>query len=231
MKRPQEAVRGAYSALPHGVMDSPAYTGASIAAKALLNELIRQHNGTNNGRLHLVHTWLSKRGWASKSIVEKARDELLARGLIIQTKQGGLFVGPSWHALTWLPITNHVGLEVSPSTYHPGGWQLCGLPPTERRKPPSKNREAQPDHRGSTGPTTGAASNGADPTTGAIRLGLGQITDPTTGDDVLHHSLSAEIVVPEWCLGSWRWVGNQARASHCAPGGRFSLYRRQGVLT
>lgn len=182
-KKPDEAVRGRYAALPHAVLDSPAYTGASIAAKALLNEVARQHNGTNNGRLHLSHKWLAPRGWQSKSTVEKARTELIERGLIVQTKQGGLFVGASWHALTWLPILNHVGLETSPSTYHPGGWQFCDLPPTARRKPPMK-KISQPVHRGSTDPTTGAVDSPTDPTAGAIKPVFGTSPDPYTGDDV-----------------------------------------------
>lgn len=228
-KKPPESVRGAYGALPHAVLDSTAYTGASPVAKALLNELIRQHNGGNNGRLHLAHKWLAPRGWPSKSAVEKARAELIERGLIIQTRQGGLFIGPSCHALTWLQISNHVGLETSPSTYHPGAWLLCGLPPTSRRKPPVK-KNSQPDRRGSADPATGAGCLAADPTTGAINPISGGFPDPTSGDDVLHHSLSAELVVPGWRLGLWRWVGSQARTSRRAPGGRFSLYRGQGVV-
>lgn len=182
-KKPDEAVRGRYAALPHAVLDSPAYTGASIAAKALLNEVARQHNGTNNGRLHLSHKWLAPRGWPSKSTVEKARAELIERGLIVQTKQGGLFVGASWHALTWLPILNHVGLETAPNTYHPGGWQFCDLPPTARRKPPMK-KISQPVHRGSADPYTGARGSATDPTTGAIKPVFGTSPDPYTGDDV-----------------------------------------------
>lgn len=183
-KKPVEAVRGTYSAMPHAVLDSPAYTGASVAAKALLSELIRQHNGANNGRLHLSRKWLAARGWASKSIVDKARAELIERGLVIQTKQGGLVIGATWHALTWLPITNHVGLETAPSTYHPGGWQCCDLPPTTRRKPPMK-KISQPVHRASTGPTTGPVSPVTGPTTGPIKPVLGTFPGPTTGHDVL----------------------------------------------
>ena len=216
-KRPPEAARGAYSALPHVVLDSPAYTGSTIAAKALLCELMRQHNGANNGRFHLAHNWLAKRGWASKSIVEKARDELMARGLIIQTKQGGLFIGPTWFAVTWLPITNYVGLEIGAHQYHPGGWQFCDLPPTERRKPPKKKREGQPDHRGSTDPITGTTSPDTAPTTGAISPHSCKFTAPTTGDDVLHHSLSAGFEWLEWSIGPWRCIGLPDQPRRCAP--------------
>ena len=186
MKKPVESVRGGYSALPWAVMDSPAYIGASIAAKALLNELVRQHNGANNGRLHLTHSWLAGRGWPSKSIVEKARAELIERGLIIQTKQGGLFVGATWHALTWLPISNHVGLETAPNTYHQGGWQFCDLPPTARRKPPTK-KDCQSVHRDSAVPYTGTVAPSAVPYTGTVEATLDGSPVPYTGHDVLHH--------------------------------------------
>lgn len=208
MKKLPEAVQGRYALLPWAVHDSPAYTGASVAAKALLMELARQHNGANNGRLHLVHSWLAGRGWPSKSIVEKARAELIERGLIIQTKQGGMPpLGPSWYALTWLPISNYSGLDIASHQYHRGGWQFCNLPPTVRRKPPTKKRDCQSDHRDGIDPTTGAETIPIDPTTGAIKTDFGNFAAPTTGDDVLHHSPLLNSVCSGWRIGGWRWAG------------------------
>lgn len=227
-KKPVESVRGTYSAMPHAVMDSPAYVGASPTAKALLCELIRQHNGGNNGRLHLSRTWLASRGWRSRSIVDKARVELIERGLIVETRTGGLGIGPSWHALTWLQITNHVGLETSPNTYHPGGWQLCGLPPTSRREAPAPHwfnahvaalrerrprrkapmkKTSQPDHRAGTGPTTGPESVPAGPTTGPITALSGDPPGPTTGHDVLLPLPPVKTLTPDWRIGGWKCVG------------------------
>lgn len=218
-KKPVESVRGTYSALPHAVLDSRAYTGASPAAKALLNELVRQHRGANNGKLHLSSRWLALRGWPSKSIVEKARNELIERGLIIQTKQGGLFVGASWYALTWLDVTNYAGLDIVSSQYHRGAWMLCDRPPTARRKPPVK-KISLPDHRGSTDPTTGEASRSTDPTTGAITPVSGGFPAPTTGDDVYIPLPPAEnpagtpapATFPAMRRSGWRPVGQPARA-------------------
>jgi hypothetical protein len=215
--KPVERVEGGYAAIPWVVLDSPAYTGASIAAKALLLELARQHNGANNGRLHLAHSWLARRGWPSKSAVEKARAELVERGLIVQTKQGGLFIGPTWYALTWHQITNFVGLDIAAHQYHKGGWGLCKLPPTARRKPPTK-KSCQPDHRGSIDPTTGAESKPADPTTGAIKPLLGGGTDPTTGDDVLRHSPARNYSLDGWRLVGWLPPGTR-------PQEKFALFR------
>lgn len=164
-------------------MDSRAYQGATPTAKALLFEVLRQHSGDDNGHMHITHKWLSPRGWGSKETVERARDELLKRGLIVQTKQGGLFIGASLYAVTWLPISNHVGLETSPNTYHPGLWHCCDLPPTPRRNPPVK-KISQPDHRGSPAPTIGAANESPAPTIGAIEAISTPSPAPTIGDAV-----------------------------------------------
>lgn len=183
-KKPVESVRGTYSAMPHAVMDSLAYTGSSATAKALLNELIRQHNGGNNGRLHCAHSWLAPRGWASKSTVERARAELLKRGLIVQTKQGGLFIGPTWHALTWLAISNFVGLDIASNQYHPGAWMLCDLPKTGKRKAPVK-KDCHPFHEGSADPSMRSAGESADPSMRAINPICRDVATPSMRDDVL----------------------------------------------
>lgn len=214
---PHERVEGSYAAIPRAMLDSPAWIGASVAAKALVMELARQHNGANNGRLHLAHSWLARRGWPSKSIVEKARDELLERGLIVQTRQGGLFIGPTWFAVTWLPINNFVGLDIGSHQYHKGAWSLCTLPPTARRKPPTR-KICPPVHRGRLDPTTGAANTPPDPTTGAMRPNFSGCPDPTTGDDVLRHSLLRNSSLDGWRLIRWNPPGTH-------PQQRFAPFR------
>lgn len=121
-KRPAESVRGHYGAIPTVLLDSRAFMGASYPAKALLFDVIRQHNGSNNGRLQLSFAWLGKRGWKSRDVIQRAKAELIARGLLIKTKQGGLNTGASWYAVTWLDISNFVGLDIQAKDYHPGAW-------------------------------------------------------------------------------------------------------------
>ena len=133
-----ESITGGYSAFPWAVHDSLSFIGASDKARSLLFGLMRQHNGSNNGHLHLASGWLAKHGWRSKSNNEKARDELIERGLIIQTAKGGLNIGADLFALTWYDISNYEGLDISKGTYQRGKYLLCKLPPTERRKPPVK---------------------------------------------------------------------------------------------
>lgn len=134
-KRPAEAVNGMYGAIPVALLDSVAFMGASYPAKALLFDLIRQHNGKNNGRLQLSYSWLAKRGWKSRDVIQRAKAELTERGLIIQTVQGGLNIGPSWYAVTWLPISNFVGLDIQAKDYTRGAWAFMDkLPASEKSR-------------------------------------------------------------------------------------------------
>ena len=123
-KRPVESISGLYAAIPHGVLDSNAFKDLHYPAKALLFDLMRQHSGKNNGHLHLSFAWLAGRGWKSRDVIQRARAELIARGLLIQTRQGGLNIGASRYAVTWLHISHFVGLDIDGKRYHPGAWAL-----------------------------------------------------------------------------------------------------------
>lgn len=123
-KKPPEAVSGAYSAFPHYVADSKAFMGTSHPGKTLLFELMRQHNGSNNGHLQLSHSWLEKRGWNSRDVVQRAKAELIERGLIVLTRKGGRNLGADLFAVSWLKITNFFGLDIQAKDYHLGAWAL-----------------------------------------------------------------------------------------------------------
>ena len=91
-----------YAPLPFAVLDGAAYQGSSFPARGLLVEVVRQHSGSNNGHMQLTMAWLVRRGWTSCDVVQRAKAELIDRGLIIETRKGGLNNGPSLFALTWL---------------------------------------------------------------------------------------------------------------------------------
>jgi hypothetical protein len=133
-KKPLEAPTGRYFALPHAVLDSPAFTGCSAQARALLLELCRQHNGSNNGRLHLARSWLELRGWTRPATVRKLKDELIRQRLIIQTRHGGLNNGPHWFAVTWLPITDYSGMEIQQKDYFRGNYLLAPIDEPEKKQ-------------------------------------------------------------------------------------------------
>lgn len=176
-KKPTEAVTGRYTAIPHALLDSVAFMGASHATRSLLFELMRQHDGKNNGHLHLSANWLKGRGWNSKDGIQKAKTEALNRDLIVKTREGGLNAGPDRYALTWLHIGNFVGLDIAPSAYHPGAYLLMGpvvhkgdtdAKPVVRNAPGhTPPRKCHPAHRGSAGPHTGAVEVFTAPHTGA----------------------------------------------------------------
>lgn len=160
-KKPPEATIGSYTPVPHAVLDCAAMMGASHTARSLLFELLRQHNGRNNGHLQCATSWLRRRGWLSVDTVIRARKELVKRGLLVQTRHGGLNNGPSQFALSWLPVSDFSGLDISSREYHPGAWRnLDPLPVLPKLIPLSVTRN-------SAAPSDGLESNVAGPSGGA----------------------------------------------------------------
>jgi hypothetical protein len=190
-KKAPESVSGSFSAVPHGVMDSNAFQGAGHPARSLLYELIRQLSGQNNGHLQLTSPWLKKRGWNSADVVQRAKSELLERGLIVLTRQGGLNSGPCQYAVTWLHISNFVGLDLLPQSYHPGQWRLMEKSPLiEQRRLSSASRSgAVPSH--------GAASLLADPSHGAKTALSSAQAIPSNGNNVSTNTPLEAAVVAE----------------------------------
>jgi len=195
-KRPIESVSGRYAAFPHAVMDSEAFRGANHATQVLLLELMRQHTGENNGRLHLATGWLRKRGWKSVGTIQRAKIELIERGLIVQTRQGGLNSGASWFALTWLPISNFAGLDITAKDYHPGAWCLMDKPLVKEK------RDACSDGRSSAVPVIGAVNNHTVPTIGTKTTLSGEVAVPTIGNNE-YYQLPQE-TIPEVLKGAGR---------------------------
>jgi hypothetical protein len=175
---PPERVKGTYAAMPHAVLDSVAYQGAAPMAKALLPELLRQLNGSNNGHLHLAMSWLSRRGWKSCDVVQRAKNNLIERGLIVQTSQGGKNMGPSMHAVTWLPISVWRGLALPRDTYHPGKWAAMN------KCPAPSHGAACTATRSSAIPPHGAEDPAAAPPDGAKTPDFGTNTAPPHGRNV-----------------------------------------------
>lgn len=136
---PAEVVSGRYAPLPFSVLDSPTFQACSPLAKALIFELMRQHTGRNNGHIRLSQSWLTARGWCIASLY-RARDELLHYRLIVQTRHGGLRNGSHLYAMTWLAVTDFVGLDIGPHQYRPGAYLLPV--PTPFQPAPKKAKTA-----------------------------------------------------------------------------------------
>lgn len=174
--KPLEAVNGGYTPMPHAVLDSVAFKGASHTARSLLYELLRQHTGFNNGHLHLAQGWLRRRGWKSGDTIQRAKVELIERELIVQTKQGGLNIGACRFALTWVNISNFVGLEIRAAQYHRGAWNFMDTLPLGNCKGSSATRIGS-------SPPSGAEQTPASPPDGSKTTLLSKVTSPPDGNN------------------------------------------------
>ncbi len=102
-KRTRAARDGSrFLALPHVVMDSEAFRNLSGPALRLLLDIARQYDGDNNGRLVACSKYLRTRGWSSEGTASRARKELEASRLIVETRKGMRPNRATWYALTWL---------------------------------------------------------------------------------------------------------------------------------
>lgn len=114
---------GWFFRMPVEVLDSPTYCALSFKARALLLDLGAQYRGNNNGDMAAPWSWMKVRGWKSKDTLRRALMELLAAGMIEQTRQGGLHC-PTLYAVTWLAI-DECGrkLDVRPTAVASGRWR------------------------------------------------------------------------------------------------------------
>lgn len=102
---------GAFSAMPHAVLLSAAYTNLGYPAKVLLHELALQYKGDNNGRLLASRSYLATRGIKSPDVIGRALKELMESGLIHQTVMGHFPKTASWYAVTWRTLDRHPGYD------------------------------------------------------------------------------------------------------------------------
>jgi hypothetical protein len=88
-QRPKDP-RGGHARLYWALLDSPAYIALGWSARALYVDLRRTLGATNNGNISATLSTLKHRGWRSSATLNKALKELVAVGLIAQTRKGGI---------------------------------------------------------------------------------------------------------------------------------------------
>jgi hypothetical protein len=124
-RKDRKRVAGRFVALPHEVLDSPAYQGLGYPARALLLEIAYQYTGDNNGRLLASKARLSTRGWNSSDVLSRAKNELMEARFIHETVKGHRPNKASWYAAAILrpfggtgrgPIAPSAGALQSPAT-------------------------------------------------------------------------------------------------------------------
>ena len=184
---------GGFVALPWSVLDSPAYSGLSHPAKALLLEFARQFVRDNNGRLLCSMTYLGPRGWKSNDVITRAVRELVAAGFVHQTAQGHRPSKASWYAVTWRALDRHPGYDVGTvESFQRGAYRLWAaaqcpaeiIPPTPSPGA-EKNASLTPSpgvERASRAPSPGVGALPTAPSPGAVEGGFGTFSTPGDGD-------------------------------------------------
>lgn len=110
------------------------FSRLTFTARALLFELLGQFNGFNNGDLTCAYAVLRRRGWVSRTTIEKARSELEITGWLVRTRQGHRN-RCSLYALTFVAIDDcHSKLDVPSGSTPLGFWKLGNNPWLERDK-------------------------------------------------------------------------------------------------
>lgn len=100
--------KGGYAPLYYCVIRSQTYGNLSAYAVKLVNDLLSQYFGSNNGDLSAAYSLMKKRGWKSKGTLNRAIKELLETGIIEVSRQGGRHKC-SLYALTFYAVDDCKG--------------------------------------------------------------------------------------------------------------------------
>ena len=114
--------------LPYEMLISEAYASLSNKAVKCLVDIAAQFNGKNNGDLSCTLKLMKKLGWNSNSQITSAKKELMEKGFIVLTRQGGMNKC-SLYAITWMPIDECNGKLDRPATRVALGWWKKGFNP------------------------------------------------------------------------------------------------------
>ena len=130
---------GGFMAVPWAVVDCPAFQALSHPAKALLFEFARQFVRDNNGRLLASRAYLSKRGWGSADVIQRAKTELITAGFVHETVKGHRPNKAGWYAVTWRALDRIPGYDSGAAeTFERGAYRKNTplIPPhgTERKR-------------------------------------------------------------------------------------------------
>ena len=116
----KKQARARYISIDFAVLEHPDFYEANPRCHKMLLYLLRQFNGKNNGDFTAAYSVLKKFGFKSKDTIASTLEELIARGLIVRTREAK-FQNPNatcaLYAVTWFPINECGGkLDVKPTT-------------------------------------------------------------------------------------------------------------------
>ena len=110
-----------FVALPHVVIESAGYRSSGHTARSLLVDLTRAFNGKNNGAIWLSRSAREAIGWGSESTYRAALADLIACGLLVETRKGGRNLA-AWYGLTWRDLDVTHGLDIDPKQWRRGAY-------------------------------------------------------------------------------------------------------------
>ena len=111
-----------FLALPHVVMDSSAFLNLSAPAIRLLLDIARQYTGSNNGKLVACMSAMSLRGWTSNDTLTRARRELEASSLLMETRKGMRPNRAAWFAVTWASLDWLPEMDIKREAFERGSY-------------------------------------------------------------------------------------------------------------
>lgn len=188
--------------LPRVVLESPGYRQAGHAARSMLIDITMQYTGHNNGKLVACAKYVEPIGWTSNATVLRAVRELLACGLLIETRKGARPNKAAWFALSWLDLDQGQGLDIDPKLYRRGEYMRPDKPvpvggskrtekATEARKLAASEKRAEKQNasltpsngagRSAIAPCHGVRPSFLAPSDGAIRGNSGASSTPLHG--------------------------------------------------
>ena len=100
--------KGTYAGIPHAVTRSREYASLTAVAVKMLVDITDQFNGKNNGDFQATRPFMQRKGWKSKATIRRALDELVDKGFIVISRQGGRNLC-MLYALTFLAIDDCKG--------------------------------------------------------------------------------------------------------------------------
>lgn len=112
-----------YITIPNQCLASENFTSLSTKACKLFLDMAAQCKGYNNGDLCMTWSIMKKRGWKSQDTLARAKKELLDKGWLILTRQGGRN-RCSLFAFSFIKIGDFGSkLDIEPTSIPPNDWQ------------------------------------------------------------------------------------------------------------
>ena len=114
---------GQFVAFPATVLHSTAFKELSAHALKLLMDIASQYRGNNNGDLTAAWKIMKARGWKSEETLNRAKKDLLASGLVCETRKGRRPNVCSLYALTSFALDPDPKHDISPRGFQFGAWK------------------------------------------------------------------------------------------------------------